>query len=297
MKRWLARLPIRQKLAAIALIVSTVTVVVTLVGFTVFDVFLYRSRAVEDVSTLAGIVAENSAAAVAFLDQPAAAQTLATVRLREAVLRACLYLDSGELFASYQRDGSLVCPLDSVPAAEGFFSVAASSPIVWDQETWGTVYVERDFTWLYQRIAVGAAAGAAILLVVSGLTFSLSRRLTGPISSPITRLAAEAQSVGTDGYVIPDIPAEDDEIGDLVRSFRSMAVRVRDANEGLVREIEERKKVEADREVLLERERETSRLKAEFVATVSHELRTPLSAIAGWTPGLASARRWTGRSE
>jgi CheY-like chemotaxis protein len=41
--------------------------------------------------------------------------------------------------------------------------------------------------------------------------------------------------------------------------------------------------VEAEREALLARERETSRLKDEFVATVSHELRTPLGAILGWT--------------
>ena len=290
MTRWFARLPVRKKLAAAALIVSTVTVVVTLIGFTLFDIGLYRTRAVEDVETLAGIVAENSAAAVAFMDQPAAAQTLATVRLREAVLRACLYLESGELFASYQRDGSLVCPLNAVPLAEGVFNIAATVPILWDNQTWGTVYVERDFEWIYQRMAIAAAAGAAMLLVVSGLTFGLSRRLTHHVSGPITRLAAEAKSVGTSGYATPDIPAGEDEVGDLVRAFNSMAVRVRDANEGLVREIDERKKVEAEREILLERERETSRLKDEFVATVSHELRTPLSAIVGWTQVLENAR-------
>ena len=290
MKRWFAHLPVGKKLAAAALIVSTVTVVVTLIGFTLFDIGLYRTRAVEDVETLAGIVAENSAAAVVFLDQPAAAQTLATVRLREAVLRACLYLASGELFASYQRDGSLFCPLESVPVAEGLFNIAAAVPILWDNQTWGTVYVERDFAWIYQRLAIAGAAGAAMLLIVSGLTFSLSRRLSHNISGPISRLAAEAKGVGTSGYAIPDIPAGEDEVGDLVRAFRSMSVRVRDANDGLVREIDERKKIEAEREVLLERERETSRLKDEFVATVSHELRTPLSAIMGWTQVLETAR-------
>ncbi|XYH98508.1 response regulator [Sorangium sp. So ce1128] len=66
---------------------------------------------------------------------------------------------------------------------------------------------------------------------------------------------------------------------------------------GISTDISERKRTEAEREMLLSREQaaraeleRTGRLKDEFLALLSHELRTPLTAILGWSQLLRMMR-------
>jgi PAS domain S-box-containing protein len=50
-----------------------------------------------------------------------------------------------------------------------------------------------------------------------------------------------------------------------------------------IRDLTERKRLEADQARLLRESEEANQTKAEFLATMSHELRTPLNAISGYT--------------
>jgi signal transduction histidine kinase len=119
----------------------------------------------------------------------------------------------------------------------------------------------------------------------------MADRLTRRVSTPIAKLATAAGRIGHEGQdrqPLLDIAAPPDEVGQLVEAFRAMVGRLLESNETLRNEVKERRKVEIEREALLERERQTSRLKDEFLAAVSHELRTPLNAILGWVQMLGT---------
>lgn len=290
MRRWFEALPIHRKLIALAFGVSAVALVLAVAGLSLFEVARFRAGAVEDARALAQLIAENTAAAIVFDDERAAAETLATVRVRPVINRACLYRMDGSLMAAYLRrpgDGCRIHPQER----RTWRVVTAGADVVSNSRVVGRVFVDRTLADLRGRIIAGAIA-ALITLVAAGLiALALAQALQRIVSRPVVALAQAARGIGLrQSYEVPVIPAPPDETGELVRAFGEMVQRVGDANaaltrtnEALRREIAERRRMEDEREALLAREREASRLKDEFLAAVSHELRTPLNAILGWT--------------
>ena len=283
MQRWFDRLPIHRKLVTLALAVTSAALLLTTIGLIAADLWQYRRSAAADTDTLAEVLAEHTAAAVRFEQPEAAAESLESVRVRPAIRRACIYLPDGSLFAGFARAADLGCPRSHV-AADDWFIVGATAPIVRDSRTIGIVALERDLAELAQRIMLSGSFGLAMLLLAGALAATLAHRLNKTVSMPISQLAVAARRIEqqADGTVLPRIVRSDDEVGELVRAFDAMVRRLLESNDQLQREVDERRRVEAERQVLLDRERETSRLKDEFLAAVSHELRTPLNAILGW---------------
>src|SRR5688572_26740376 len=211
-------LPIRRQLFRLTLATSVTALLLTDAGFLLWDITRFRADASQELEAQAEIVAENSAAPLAFGDNRAAGETLAVLRLRPRVTMACLYTAATSLFATYHRDGQGECPPAPPPATrygwDAFYSV---TPVDVATDRFGTLYIRRELGDLYERIQLAGATSIVLLLFASTAAFLIARRLQHSIAAPLLGLADTARAISTTReYSLRAPPAAGDEIGVVV---------------------------------------------------------------------------------
>ena len=135
-------------------------------------------------------------------------------------------------------------------------------------------------TWQTLQVALGG-----IVLAVVLVTF-VARRF----SKPILRLGAASTALQEgefDTHQLSDLTRRADEIGDLARTFETMADRIKSRerdlaewNKNLESTVQQRTSELAHAVELAEA---ANRTKSAFLANMSHELRTPMNAIIGYS--------------
>ena len=87
----LSRLSIRQKLAALLMMTSSIVLVVASIAYLTWDYFRFRADMRTDLATQAELVLDNTAAALTFNDAESAREALEMLSINPHVRLACLY--------------------------------------------------------------------------------------------------------------------------------------------------------------------------------------------------------------
>ena len=157
--------------AGVALIIAT-TILVT------HEYFALRDNLTDNLGALAQVIAENSAASLAFKDDEAAAETLNTLKAVPHVTKAAIYTRERDLFAHYRPgggDGPFEPAFAPAAGAVRYYPdhVDAFRPVMLDRQAVGMVFIQSDLRDVHARLVWYAATSVVVVVASLGAAFLL----------------------------------------------------------------------------------------------------------------------------
>lgn len=261
---------ITSKLTALLALSSGIALLFSCIGFVVNDISLLRRNKVNELTSVAQVLASNSTAALAFLQTAPAEELLRSLDDRHNVECAYLFDADGEVFVSHHKDSTglptLKCPVEMGHNFSGDGFLTVTMPVVDGDEQLGVIVLRATVSDLQGQIYgyVGIAAGVTLASLLVAVL--IGSRLQRFISDPLVRLAETIQQVKDDGdYSIRVERPSDDEIGELYDEFNNMLSRIELADGALHRAHEELQSANARlEERVRERTEELSQANAEL---------------------------------
>jgi two-component system sensor histidine kinase/response regulator len=250
--QWSRKLSLRHKITYVIMINTFAALCVASIAFAEYGVYRFKQMQMQDLNTLANVMATNSTAALAFKDQKSAADILQALSAKPHILAAAIYDPDGKPFAVYRRPTSkgIYAPPRVETESSRFTSdrVLIFRKITLGGEHVGNIFLEGDTVEYHQLLESYLLFFGLIVVAISLGAYAMAERLQRPIADPILRLAWTAKMVtGSRDYSIRAGKESEDEVGILIDGFNEMLaqIQIRDAElsgarEDLERRVDER---------------------------------------------------------
>ena len=136
--------------------------------------------------------------------------------------------------------------------------MAASSPLIFQDEVIGALRYVTPTKSVDQQIAFVAFICFAVLLVVIAAVIISNNYFIRTIMVPVNEITEKARRIANGSYGVQIQTRYADEIGELAHTINELSVKIS----------------------------QNEKMQAEFISQLSHELRTPLTVINGWSETL-----------
>ena len=240
---------VRRKLAELMLGMSLSLLVLTLSCVVAYEVHRYRQGTARTLSTIAEIVAENSAAVLMFDDEKLAQQILSGLRAEPELSAAALFDKNGRLYATYPHDLAPSAFTAAPPATAtqlGLGQIVLSRPVMQGEIQVGTIAFKGDLSGTYERLGAFALVLVGIGIASAFISFGLSQYLERRISQPLAALTNSARKITIEkDYSLRAVQTSGDEFGELATAFNVMLEQIQATN-GALHQQEERFRTLAD---------------------------------------------------
>lgn len=226
---------IRLRLMFLCVGASLLITLLALGSFIVLEDRDHLRRTIEEATSLATTVGDNSHAALVFGDQAAAASTLASLRSVSALRFAELVDTQGRIFAGYPGNANLQPPFPPPGAPDDLLlsneirawrqepsGLLVFYPIVFDDERVGGLLLRYSLADYQQRWQDMRATGGAILLGAFFLSWLVADRISRLIIAPIEQLGQAMDAVRDGNLQVRLVSRHRDEIAVLIRGFNAM---------------------------------------------------------------------------